>query len=193
MVKVLDGRTINGNFWVFLGSLSNVAYTVTVTDVETGAVWTHDNPEGVVASVADTSAFPASGEVASSDNPPPGFGPATEGPSPCGGSSTNALCFVNGRFRAEAVWKAPSIGTGPAVAVPLTGLSGAMWFFSPNNLELILKVVDGRVVNGKFWVFVGGLTDVEYDLIVTDTQTGSVWRHHNSPGELTSLADTTAF
>lgn len=193
MVKVLDGRTVNGNFWVFLGALSNVEYTVTVTDMESGAVWSHDNPQGVVASVADTGAFPGSGEVEAPDNPPPGFGPASEGPSPCGGSAVRSLCFLNGRFRAEAVWNAPSIGTGSAVAVPLTGVSGAMWFFSSNNLELILKVVDGRAVNGKFWVFVGGLTDVEYDLTITDTQTGAVWTRHNAANELASVADAAAF
>jgi hypothetical protein len=56
-----------------------------------------------------------------------------------------------------------------------------------------VKVVDGGVVNQRFWIFVGGLTDVEYDLQITDAVTGAVWRRHNDGGTLRSVADTDAF
>ncbi len=36
VVKVLDARSFNNHFWVFYASLTNVAYTLTVTDTETG-------------------------------------------------------------------------------------------------------------------------------------------------------------
>lgn len=39
------------------GALTNVEYTITVTDTETGAVKTYFNPQGQLASRADTSAF----------------------------------------------------------------------------------------------------------------------------------------
>jgi hypothetical protein len=54
---VLDARVVNGKFWVFYGALSNVQYTITVTDTQTGVVKTYTNPDGTLASVADTSAF----------------------------------------------------------------------------------------------------------------------------------------
>jgi hypothetical protein len=57
----------------------------------------------------------------------------------------------------------------------------------------VIKVVDGRAENGKFWVFGGALTDVEYDLAITDTTTGKVWTRHNPQGNLESFADTSAF
>jgi len=57
MVKVLDGRAVNGRYWVFYASLSDVAYTLTVTDRVTGQVKVYDNPAGRLASVADTEAF----------------------------------------------------------------------------------------------------------------------------------------
>jgi hypothetical protein len=44
-------------FWLFYGALSNVEYTLTVTDTATGAVRTYHNPGGTFASVADVSAF----------------------------------------------------------------------------------------------------------------------------------------
>jgi hypothetical protein len=59
VVKVLDGRTTNGNFWVFYGSLSNVEFTIRVEDTETGEVREYFNPSGTFASVGDPDAFPA--------------------------------------------------------------------------------------------------------------------------------------
>lgn len=57
MIKVVDGRAFNGYFWVFYGALSDVEYTITVTDMTTGVAKTYSNPQGRLASVADTSAF----------------------------------------------------------------------------------------------------------------------------------------
>lgn len=57
VIKVLDARAINDQFWVFYGALSNVAYRITIRDTVSGAVRTYDNPLGNFASVGDTSAF----------------------------------------------------------------------------------------------------------------------------------------
>ena len=54
-------------------------------------------------------------------------------------------------------------------------------------------MLDGRPVNGKFWLFYGALSDVEYTLTVTDTMTGRVKEYHNPHGRLASVADTAAF
>ena len=103
-----------------------------------------------------------------------------------------SLCMNNGRFRARVSFRAAA-EEGEGRAVPLTGDSGAFWFFTSNNLELVVKVVDGISFNGHFWVFVGALTDVEYDLEVFDTLTEAHWTHHNDAGTLASVADTAAF
>ena len=67
------------------------------------------------------------------------------------------------------------------------------WFFDPANYELIVKILDGRPVNGAFWVFLGGLSDVAYDVEVIDTVGGSVRTYSNPRGTLASRADTSAF
>lgn len=59
MVKVLNGRFLNGYFWVFYGALSNVEYTLHVRDLVTGESKEYFNPLGVAASVGDTMAFPS--------------------------------------------------------------------------------------------------------------------------------------
>ena len=73
------------------------------------------------------------------------------------------------------------------------GRHGYFWFFSSNNVELVIKVLDGRAVNNKFWVFYGALSDVQYTITVTDTQTGTVKTYTNPQGSLASVADTSAF
>ncbi len=64
--------------------------------------------------------------------------------------------------------------TGAGKAVQLTDDTTYFWFFNPENVEMIVKVLDACDVPGfnNFWVFAGGLTNVEVNLTVVDTQTG---------------------
>ena len=78
-------------------------------------------------------------------------------------------------------------------ALPVTSDTGIFWFFRDTNLELIIKILDGRPVNGKFWVFYGALSNVEYEITVKDRETGQEKRYFNSLGSLGSVADTSAF
>lgn len=57
VIKVLDGTSSNGHFWVFYGALSDVEYTITVTDTKNNVVRTYHNAPGTLASIADTVAF----------------------------------------------------------------------------------------------------------------------------------------
>jgi hypothetical protein len=187
LVKVLDGRPVNGSFWVFYGALSDVEYTFTVLDTETGLSKTYFNPPGRLASVGDTGALPAP-RTAFSEAPLPVAGQPL---ATCAGTG-ESLCLNGGRFRVAVTWQTPARGTGPGHARPLTDETGAFWFFGPDNLELAVKVLDGRAVNGRFWVFYASLTDVEFALTVTDTETGNVRTYVNPAGRLASLADTAA-
>lgn len=71
--------------------------------------------------------------------------------------------------------------------------AGEFWVFSANNLEIVLKVVDGRAVNGHYWVFVASLTDVEFTLEVSDVLANSNQPIHGYQGVMQSFADLTAF
>ncbi len=77
--------------------------------------------------------------------------------------------------------------------MPVSSDTGYFWFFDETNVELMLKVLDGRGVNGKFWVLYGALSNVEYTITVTDTQTLNVRKYDNTSGTLASVADTSAF
>src|SRR5436305_9722454 len=103
------------------------------------------------------------------------------------------LCLNGARFQAEVTWSVPGLGTGAGQAVPLTDDTGSFWFFDNSNLELMIKVLDGRAVNGHFWVFYGGLSDVEYRITVTDTATGVHEIYVKPAGRLASGSDVAAF
>lgn len=196
LVKILDGRGINGHFWVFYGSLSDVEYDIRVTDTQTGDVRLYHNPAGTLASQADVEAFP------------PGAGPppvsvaaarparvrqitAPLSPPIICSSSEVALC-LDPLYRVTVDFVDPETGaTRQARAVPFSQESGAFWFFDSDNLELFVKVLDGSAVNGHAWVFHGALTDVEYTLEVHDLA-GAVWTYHNPRGRMHSGADTSA-
>jgi len=60
--------------------------------------------------------------------------------------------------------------------------SGLFWFFWEDNLELAVKVLDGCALNGRYWVYSAGLTNVAVTLRVEDTLSGGVWEHTNPPG-----------
>jgi len=119
------------------------------------------------------------------------LGPA--GPPPPPPPPSPYLHLNNDRFIAEVAWSTITEASGVGRAVTLTPDSGYFWFFEPENLELLVKVLDGRQVNGHFWVFYGSLTDVRFTLKVTDTSTGAVKLYQGQQGLQTSGHDTSAF
>lgn len=196
VVKVLDARTFNGFLWVFYGGLTNLEYTLTVTDTATGAVRSYTNPSGRFASGGDTVAFPAAAEAASLAAAAPavvsaGTETSTSAAAACTPGSA-VLCLGGSRFRVELSWKNGG-QTLTAQAVPLSGDTGFFYFTSPGNVEVIIKVLDARGFNNSFWVFYGALSNLEYTLTVTDTQTGRVKTYHNPNGTFASQGDTSAF
>ncbi len=110
----------------------------------------------------------------------------------CSATST-ALCLNNNRFRVTATWQSTN-DAGTGTAVPLTSDTGYFWFFSSNNVEMVIKVVNGCPLNSRYWVFSGGLTNVQVSIQVTDTLTGST-RSYSNPisTAFQPIQDTSAF
>lgn len=97
-----------------------------------------------------------------------------------------------GRFIVSVAWASLS-ASGNGNPIPINPTTGSFWFFSPDNLELFVKVLDGRALNGHWWVFYGSLTDVEFAITVTDSKTGEVRTYSNPQGVMASRGDTEAF
>lgn len=203
IVKLLDGQGANGFFWTFYGGLSTVEYWITVVDTASGASRTYHNPAGSLCGGGDVKSLPgaeqgaeagAAGLVGGVAGRAAIAPPAAAKPAATTACAPGALCLLGGRFQVEATWRLPgAAGAGAGTPVPLHDGAGLFWFFDPANVELVAKVLDGRALNGKFWFFYGALSNVEYDLRVTDTGTGAVRTYHNPPGSLCGGADTGAF
>jgi hypothetical protein len=96
--------------------------------------------------------------------------------------SSTVLCVNSGRFRIDGTFRTPQGQTGPFMATPVASApdSGLFWFFSANNLEMLIKVLNGCVLNSRYWVFFAAGTDVEFAVTVTDTLRG-VSRTYTNP------------
>lgn len=197
MVKIIDGREANGHFWVFYGSLTNVAFTLEVLDTVTGRSAIYTNPLGEFASAGDIEAIPAGDEQAVlglhrpvdlSEPALASYPPAEEKVGTCV-ADAQTLCLAGGRFRARVQWTDFVGATGGGNTAPLTEDTGAFWFFGAQNLELMVKIIDGRDFNERFWVFYGALTNVAFQLTVEDTVTGASVTYDNPLSNFASRGD----
>jgi hypothetical protein len=93
----------------------------------------------------------------------------------------DTVCLNQGRFRVELQWESAD-DAGAGAAVRLTNDTGYSWFFNADNVEVMVKVLDGCAFNQRYWVFAGGLTDVEVVMKVIDSQTGVAATYYNRPG-----------
>jgi hypothetical protein len=188
VVKSLDACSFANRFWNFAGGLTNVEVMTTVTDTLTGEERQyHKPPRTPFDPILDTGAFGTCGQRAednllTSSAPPP---------LPV---SSPSLLLDHGRFRIDVVWTTAQGTSGTGQAVRLTEDTGYFWFFEPANVELLVKTLDACSFADRFWVFAGGLTNVEVEMEVTDTATGAVRHYSNEQGTaFTPVLDTNAF
>lgn len=182
LVKVLDGCAVNGNFWFFAGGLTNAGVDLMVVDTATGEIRVYRNPARTpFRPVQDTSAFAGCGVELDPQLAPSAFEERAESLA-ARSPDAKRLSVGGGRYEVTASWRKRDGSAGAAGALPIAGDAGAFWFFDDNNLELLVKVIDGCGVNGRHWIFASGLTNVEVNLTVHDRVTDEVQTYHNPAG-----------
>lgn len=109
------------------------------------------------------------------------------------GDCTSEDCLNNQRFLVKVRWSAGRT-SGQGQQRTLTQDSAAFWFFNPDNIELVIKVLNGCAVNGHYWVFAAGLTNVEVEITVTDVVTGVTRTYMNQENHaFQPVQDTSTF
>lgn len=135
-------------------------------------------------------------------NPSTGGGPpralAVRADAAAGGGacipSGTAMCLNGNRFRVQATFQTGDGTAGNAQVVKLTNDTGYLWFFNADNVEAVVKVLGACGFNNRYWVFAGGLTDVQVVLTVTDTLHGVTRTFINPQGSaFEPIQDTNAF
>ena len=103
--------------------------------------------------------------------------------------SHNVGCSNHGRFSVEVSWQNQFNGTsGKGVVVPAASsdVTLAFSFGDPANIELLVKLLDfGDVVK----LFYGELTDLHFQITVTDTAHGTAKVYSNTPGDCGAIDD----
>ena len=112
--------------------------------------------------------------------------------SPCSANSST-ICLVSDQFEVKATYRT-NAGTGNLLWEKHTNNTGLAFFTDSSNKEVILKVLDACGFNGKYWVFVGGVTDQEINVTVRNTSNGAVYSYKNNLGTaFVTDNDTSAF
>ena len=183
-VKMLDATSLPGQgYWLFSSSLTNVPYSLAVTDTTNGRVQLYDGQ--AFCGTADIQTFPAD---------PPAAAPAGRmRASSAFATSDSELSLLSQRFRIVLSATDPNTGDQvPGVAIPQGDRFG---YFSLPALtgdatfpEVFVKMLDATsLTDGDFWLFQGGLTTLPYALTVTDSVTGAVKTYRNDPVDPTRL------
>lgn len=111
------------------------------------------------------------------------------------GPEATAALIQDGRFRVSVDWQGYA-GDGGAALVSELGTedSALFYFIDPENLEILVKVIDACDFNDHYWVFYAAATDVELTVTVTDTRYGATKQYFNPLGQLGGgINDTSAF
>lgn len=99
------------------------------------------------------------------------------------------LCLERGRFSVRV--ETPEGGRGQAF--PMTAKTGGFWLSIYEGLDVVVKVLDGRTIDGRYWIHHSGLTERAYTVVVTDTVTGKSRLYPHPAGPTASEIDKGAF
>ncbi len=204
LVKVLNGCSHNGRRWIFVAPVTDVAFNLYVTSSR-GREWTHRNRLGVTAATrSDTLAFVCDtddGDAISGSSLKSAIvagqtvneSPISEGEYTDCRPTTTPLVF-DGGYQVSLCYETAEGLVGEARGgIWASNQSGLLWFFSRDNAEVLVKVLNGCSHNGRRWVFVAPVTDVAFNLYITSSN-GRTWTHRNRLGVTAATrSDTSAF
>jgi len=209
-IVVQQGQALPTANFSFQPAAPTIGTNVTFTDTSGGAptswAWNFGDPASGTSNTSNaqnpTHAFLSAGtfnvsltatNAAGSNTITKAITASNGGSVPCVVSDTQ-LCLNGGRFAVTAAWQKSDGTSGDGHGVGLTGDSGYFWFFDSANIEVVIKVLDGCAVNGNHWVFAAGLTNVDVDLRVVDSETGAEFIQENPQGvAFAPIQDTKAF
>ena len=181
---LISGSGFTPSSFVEIGGLPTVAFTF--FDASTIRVRTTAHAVGlgdVVVHNADGGAAVLPGAFQFQDYAHPANYPLSS----C--DPTQNLCLENGRFQVI-LMREPFAATHP---VALSQKSGYFWFdFSP-SVEVVVKILDGRTIDGHYWVHWSALTEQAFTLQIIDRLTMRGMGYEKPAGSVTAVIDKTSF
>ncbi|MEO1368508.1 MAG: M12 family metallo-peptidase, partial [Acidobacteriota bacterium] len=104
------------------------------------------------------------------------------------------VCLLGGRFEVRVQWLDFEGNEGVGRVLPgFSDQSAIFWFFTAENWEMMVKMVDACSFNDHFWIFSAATTNVGYTVEVRDTATGRSKIYTNELGvSAPAVTDTSA-
>jgi len=185
IVKVLD---FGGTFKVFYGELTNLQFTLTLTDTATGVIKSYRNTTGDCGGIDQSFFDLAPGAIHAGDIAD--IAPRRGSTGACR-PDRQTLCLLNNRFAVRVLWQNPfDSSTGSGGPAALSSLVGTFYFTDRNNVELMVKIVP---LADRLAFFYGALSDFAYTIFVTDTASGAIKTYNGAPSRLCGGLDNNAF
>jgi hypothetical protein len=100
--------------------------------------------------------------------------------------------LLGGRFGARAAWRDERGGSHPAATTSLSDQVGSFSRTDGDPPELLIKALDARTLDGRFWIFGAGLTRAATSLTLIDRESGLASDFVHPAGPPASFGDFTA-
>ncbi len=172
---------------VYASSLSSRPFDLHVRDVESGLTESLSHRHDGESDGTLVARFPAGGPGA--DGEDLWFAALPEGG--CSGDSID-LCLHQRRFEVAVDWLDADGAGGAAIGDRLSDAAGWFRFLHPGEPELVVKVLDGRRDHGSWQVAFASVSDLGFELTVTDNRSGEAVVYEVAPGGPASHLDPTA-
>lgn len=197
-------RTGDGSIVARLGALTDTAFELRVLDTRSGATWTYSGARGRLAagslSLTETAPLQSTDDI--EPGPPAmvanlleeGDDTAPEklftGPGSRCADTPTALCLLGGRFRVEADFGADHRRGNARL---IEGGTSGLFSHDGSAPDVAIRMVDGRSVNGCFWLLASGLGASDVTVRATDLLSGRTRLLTLSAGAPSSQKELQAF
>lgn len=196
MVRVSDARPFANRIDLFFGSVSDVEFLIDVTDTLTGITKQYHKLPFELSGEVDRVSFPGEPVPPTLTEGVTALMAQTvhRGIAPLEDSSTIRL--LNDRYEVRMSYRnqfenpaTEGFLLSRSIASSPTTETAIFYFNQPESVEWLVRFSDARPFAQRIDMFHGGLSDVEFEIEVTDTLTGIKHVYHKDPFSLAGQVD----
>lgn len=195
MVRVSDVRPWENQYHIYYGGLSDVEFFISVTDTVTGKTVEYHKAANSLKGEVDRKSFPADPAPVTLQDGLDAMMARAIAPN-ADTSTLTMLGRYSVRMRYRNQFASPATTgylLGRSIAKAATTDTAVFYFENPESVEWMVRFSDVRPFANRVDFFHGGLSDVQFWVEVTDTQTGVQKEYPIEPFSLSGGVDRVSF